>query len=171
MVPWGVLSLGTRTQLEDCRGTELHIRHQGVTPGTVQLDRHHTHLILVDDGQTGVAASGCELRLRLALERHYAAQRMPRVMLLLQGGPQALALVAAALECGAIVIVVAESGGAAALVAQMVDDGAPPTRLSPRFERCRAELDAISRLVAASGRCEICEFVGIRINACRTRAT
>ena len=88
--------------------------HQPASRGRVHLERHHTHFVLVDDGQEGSAANGCEARLRLALERQARRHfNVPRVLVVLQGGVRVLGHAAAALQEGALVVVIAESGGAA----------------------------------------------------------
>lgn len=82
------------------------------------LEPNHTHFLLVDDGSEGKKAWGSELELRFAIEKIYCERRrVPRVMLVVQGGVGTLTSVHYAVKAHCPVVVIADSGGVASLLA------------------------------------------------------
>ena len=85
------------------------------TEQSSHLERHHSHFLLVD---SGVAKDwGGEITFRFALEREYCRRkRVPRVLIVVQGGPNTLLSVLEALESDCPVVLVRDSGGVATLL-------------------------------------------------------
>ena len=81
------------------------------------LEPNHTHFLLVDSGAEGAKAWGGEIALRVAIETEYCrSRRVPRVLLVVQGGPGTLSTVLAAIESQCPVVLIADSGGVAELL-------------------------------------------------------
>jgi hypothetical protein len=84
------------------------------------LDDQHTHFLLVDDG---IGSSwGSEIEFRGKVEEKICEDlRVPRVLLVIQGGPGTFQTVNATLLVDCHVVIVKESGGCAQAVAEFVE--------------------------------------------------
>eukprot|EP00966_Prymnesium_polylepis_P058895 1365065-Prymnesium_polylepis.1 len=81
------------------------------------LEPNHTHFLLVDAGKEGSTAWGGEIPFRNAFEYEYCRSRsVPRVLVVVQGGPGTLSTVLAAVESECPVVLIADSGGVAELL-------------------------------------------------------
>ena len=116
VVTWGVV-LG-RDHLRGLRGetAELAQATNNSAEGA-NLEPNHTHLLLIDSGKEGATAWGGEIAFRFQLEKEYCLRRkVPRVLLVVQGGPGTLASILAAIEGESPVVLVRDSGGVATLL-------------------------------------------------------
>jgi ADP-ribose pyrophosphatase len=116
VVTWGVV-LG-RNHLQGMRGgtTELAQVSSNSVKGA-NLEPNHTHFLLVDSGKEGDKAWGGEIAFRFEVEKEYCLRRkVPRVLLVVQGGPGTLASILAAIEGESPVVLVRDSGGVATLL-------------------------------------------------------
>ena len=112
---WGCVH--GREQLQQYGGeVEVTTRRFNSVHGA-NLEPNHTHFLLCDSGQVGRAAWGGEIDLRTALETAYSSHRkVPRVLVAVQGGPNSLKTLKAALVSGCPVVLVADSGGMATVL-------------------------------------------------------
>jgi hypothetical protein len=84
---------------------------------------YHTHFLLVDTGKQAQQAWGSEIDFRNVLERRYSLRRkVPRVLIVVQGGPGTLHSIVKALESECPVVLVADSGGVATLLHQYLEN-------------------------------------------------
>ena len=121
------------------------------------LEPNHTHFLLVDTGLEGGKAWGGEIAFRARLEAEYCRRkRIPRVQVVVQGGPGSLKTVHAAIEDRCPIVVVADSGGVAEILATFVQAyndpkgkhygrGVIPEHLA-FFENSRPMLEKIAQL-------------------------
>jgi hypothetical protein len=103
--------LGSRGEVKDMTPDEKNSRMGA------NLEPNHTHFFLVDNGKEGKGAFGGEILFRNAFETEYCrSRRVPRVLLVVQGGPGTLSTVLAAVESSCPVVLIADSGGVAELL-------------------------------------------------------
>jgi hypothetical protein len=84
------------------------------------LDEQHSHFLLVDDGPSSTWGSEIELRGKVE-EKMCDFLRVPRVLLVIQGGRGTFQTVNAMLLSGCHVVIVKESGGCAQVVAEFIE--------------------------------------------------
>lgn len=84
------------------------------------LEPNHTHFILIDNGEKGPNAWGTEIEFGLDVQLAYCAHeegnRVPAVLLVVQGGPGTLRTVVSAVKRGVPVVVIVDSGGCASAI-------------------------------------------------------
>ncbi len=116
VVTWGVV-LG-RDHLSGLRGETAELAQAtNNSAAGANLEPNHTHLLLIDSGKEGATAWGGEIAFRFQLEKEYCLRRkVPRVLLVVQGGPGTLASILAAIEGESPVVLVRDSGGVATLL-------------------------------------------------------
>ncbi len=135
VLPWGFTN--GREQLSRSNGSVCTYKPRAYdTEEGAPLNQHHTHFILVDDGQRGGAAwgrdvdehgraasSACE-QLRIDLEQAVATKKnIPLVQLVVHGGPKTLQAVHRNALGGKPIVVLAESGGAARAIFEFCTHG------------------------------------------------
>ena len=84
------------------------------------LDEQHSHFLLVDDGPSSTWGSEIELRGKVE-EKMCDFLRVPRVLLVIQGGRGTFRTVNEMLLSGCHVVIVKESGGCAQVVAEFIE--------------------------------------------------
>merc|ERR1719424_695727 len=83
------------------------------------LNGGHTHFLLVDSGLAGRGAWGTEIKLRSRLENFYVERKgVPRVVLVVNGGPGTMETVLEATRAPSPIVVIADSGGAASAISR-----------------------------------------------------
>lgn len=129
------------------------------------LEPHHTHFLLLDNGEAGAKAWGMEIEFGLRTQLAYCAHdknkdnRVPAVLLVVQGGPGTLKTVVKAVEKGVPVVVIADSGGCASAIRDFLTR-APGARediaaAERELAALASELDAAkSALSAATAKAE-----------------
>ena len=81
------------------------------------LEPNHTLFLLVDTGLEGSQAWGGEIQFRARLEAEYTRRKkIPRVVVVVQGGPGTLNTVLACIEDLCPIVLIADSGGVAELL-------------------------------------------------------
>lgn len=117
VVTWGVV-LGRDHLLRGSRGETAELAQASNNSAAgANLEPNHTHLLLIDSGKEGASAWGGEIAFRFELEKEYCLRRkVPRVLLVVQGGPGTLASILAAIEGESPVVLVRDSGGVATLL-------------------------------------------------------
>ena len=89
---WGVIN--NRHLLEGTRSLDSVVTVERTSKSDhmgANLDRNHTHFLLVDNSKTAPEAFGGEIAFRFALEAMYCEKkRVPRVLIVMQGGPKTL---------------------------------------------------------------------------------
>ncbi|XP_066935830.1 transient receptor potential cation channel subfamily M member-like 2 [Clytia hemisphaerica] len=78
------------------------------------LDHNHTHFLLVDNGTTG--KFGVEIPFRSALEEYIVKEKVPSVLLVLEGGVGTIGTVLGSLKSGVPAVIIKDSGRAADLL-------------------------------------------------------
>ncbi|KAL3933002.1 MAG: hypothetical protein SGPRY_000469 [Prymnesium sp.] len=126
------------------------------------LEPNHTHFLLVDTGLEGVW--GGEIALRNAFEAEYCTvRRVPRVLLVVQGGPNTLSTVLYAIESECPVVLIADSGGVAELLhvfllaynditSSLYHQGLIPDKFKERYKKDETLLKRIAVANEQSGR-------------------
>eukprot|EP00966_Prymnesium_polylepis_P289895 6696214-Prymnesium_polylepis.1 len=83
----------------------------------VNLEPNHSHFVLVDNGAENSKAWGSEIQFRFVLEKEYSSRRkVPRVLVVVQGGPGTLQSISEAIIGECPVVLVRDSGGIATLL-------------------------------------------------------
>ena len=117
---YGVIN--ERKRLESSRSLEQITTLERTSPNSasgVNLERNHTHFLLVDNEKEAPTAWGGEIALRFALEAEYCRRKkVPRVLIVVQGGPKTLESVHEAVMSDCPVVLVADSGGVASMLHQ-----------------------------------------------------
>ena len=91
-------------------------------PDDADLEPNHTHFLLIDNTTRGQASWGSEIALRFAIEKQYCESRgVPRVMLVVQGGPGTLRSVHAAVNDHCPIVLISDSGGVSSLLSHFVE--------------------------------------------------
>ena len=151
IMPWGAVQ--NRRTLHGAKGDVIPY-HTKASSSLLEgkLNPHHTHQILVDavrEYGEGDVAWGHEIHMRSQLERVYAqAKGVPVVLLVVQGGPQTLAMMASSARQGSPLLVLSDSGGAATALWQYCEGGI--ARVSdPAFVELAEKLDELRSLDAA----------------------
>ncbi|KAL1527371.1 hypothetical protein AB1Y20_016041 [Prymnesium parvum] len=147
-----------KEHLYGCRSLDEKVtllRRRDNSSEAANLERHHSHFLLVDTGSNNW---GGEIPFRFALEREYCRRKkVPRVLLVVQGGPNTLWSVLEALESDCPVILVRDSGGVATLLHDFLatyrDTSSPFYQVGEiadafkgRFEQWREKLTRIAEL-------------------------
>ena len=165
-----------REALRGCRDEEIPARNPLEIARTKEnsrdganLEPNHTHFLLVDNGKEGGAAWGGEIAFRAELEKEHCLRRkVPRVLLVVQGGPGTLATILEAIKGDSPVVLVKDSGGVASLLDHFLntykDEGSVHYRkgeILPQFEKAFAarrdqlatiaELDSLQHKVSSFG--------------------
>ncbi|XP_066912898.1 transient receptor potential cation channel subfamily M member-like 2 isoform X3 [Clytia hemisphaerica] len=83
------------------------------------LDHNHTHFLLVDNGTTG--KFGVEIPFRSALEEYIVQEKVPSVLLVLEGGVGTIGTVLGSLKSGVPAVIIKDSGRAADLLGYGLD--------------------------------------------------
>jgi len=144
---WG--SLLEREHMEGCRGQRIEITNQKKNDRFgANLEPHHTHFLMVDDGSRADKAWGTEIKFRFALEREYARRRrVPRVLLVVQGGPGTLQSILEAVIGECPVVLVADSGGVAQALDHFLFRSNPPSVPDGKDFRAFKDLKHVERLM------------------------
>ena len=103
---WGVVYGRERLEGSQDDVVELPRDRENSIHGT-NLEPNHTHFVLPDNGASGSKAWGSEIQFRFILEREYAARRkVPRVLVVVQGGPGTLQSIYEAIfgECPVVLV-------------------------------------------------------------------
>lgn len=118
---WG--SVHGRQHMKGCNDQDQTIVLERKTPNSstgVNLERNHTHFLLVDNGKEAIndpSTWGGEIAFRFALEAKYCQKkRVPRVLIVVQGGPKTLESVYEAVRVGSPVVLVADAGGVSTML-------------------------------------------------------
>ena len=160
IAPWGAVF--NRQEMEGARGNAVDIlADQPNGPNGSNLEPHHTLFLLPDTGNEGGKAFGTEIVFRARLEAEYCrAKRVPRVLVVVQGGPGTLETVLQCLNEDCPVILIADSGGVAELIDLFIKsyrdkDGKyymkghiPPANVRPdfaRFQGSQKKLETIAK--------------------------
>jgi hypothetical protein len=115
IVPWGVIF--NRAQMEGAQGSTIDLVAEREADATgANLEPHHSIFLMPDTGKTGGAAFGAEIVFRARLEAEYCRRGVPRVLVVVQGGPGTLSTVLECLTEGCPVVLIADSGGVAELI-------------------------------------------------------
>lgn len=103
------------------------------------LEPHHSHFVLVNTGREGAEAWGGEVPTMVALVRAVCKRDggLPAVLLVVQGGPHSLAVVAGAVERHIPCVIMADSGGAASAIRDFL---AREPGVQQAIEACEARL-------------------------------
>jgi hypothetical protein len=98
----------------------------------VNLEPNHSHFLLVDNQKEAEKAWGGEIVFRFHLEKVYCQKKkVPRVLIVVQGGPKTLESVYEAVMSKCPVVLVADSGGVANMLHQFLAVARDPS--SPHY--------------------------------------
>jgi hypothetical protein len=136
--------------LEDMRHAKeqmveyVHSESDNSKAGTA-LEPHHTHFVLLEAGLSGPAAWGAEIEFALRTQLAYCVHdtnRVPAVLLVVQGGQGTLTTVVQAVKSGVPVVVIADSEGAASAIRDFLTR---PPEIEEQISAARDELDRAVR--------------------------
>lgn len=143
---WGVIH--SRDKLHGRRGG-LGILQQ-LEPSSASgtnLEPNHSHFVLVDSGKEGKTAWGGEIKFRTALEHALSRRKkVPRVLIVVHGGPGTLSTVHEAIGAGCPVVLVSDSGGLATCLHQYLQFGEFDAEFEPVFGKKTEQLENIAAL-------------------------
>ena len=153
-----------------------YIKRTQNSDASSSLDDQHTHFLLVDGG---IGSSwGSEIEFRGKVEEKICEDlRVPRVLLVIQGGPGTFQTVNATLRVDCHVVIVKESGGCAQAVAEFAEPLLQqklelllnPRLLEEKVEERLNDADFLERLQARlrpsarpPARCRLCTLHSVR---------
>lgn len=117
----GIATWGKVADRENLLATEKCIDYHPEPGNDVKLDPNHTHFILADDGSTG--KFGVEIEFRSNLEKKLknclVSEKIPTILIVVQGGHNTLGTVMKAVENDVPILVLEGSRGCADLIANL----------------------------------------------------